>query len=162
MKSMTCDVCSKGCKKNEGHILTTKEVVTSPGYWDWVFRNVGLMIGDPDFSDLETMLISGISDKVFQMAAYKSGWWICNKCMKQMSDIDPNIPRMLAEEYMETGITPFIVKVTPPCDDVDIATALEVAIHAYEEVNSMQFSVKFNKFAFLLELAKASHLNKPT
>ena len=161
MKSMTCDVCSEKCKKNEGHILTTKEVVTSPGYWEWVFGNVGLVIGDPDFSDLENSTMSAIGQQVMTMASYKSGWWICNKCMKQISDIDPSMPRMLAEEYMETGMVPFIVKVAPSCDEMDIATATEVAIHAYEKVNSMHFSVKFNKYAYLLELAEASRHKKP-
>jgi hypothetical protein len=141
MKSMTCDVCSKQCKKKEGHILTTKEVITSSGYWGWVFSNVGLIIGDPDYSDLEASTISAIRQQVSNMAAFKSGWWICNKCMKQMSDIDPTTPRMLAEEYMETGVVPFIVKVAPPCDGEDIVTATAAAVRAYEKVHSMHFSV---------------------
>ena len=163
MKPITCDVCSKQCRKNEGYILRTVEVISSPGYWEYVFSNADLLIPNPvNFSGDEDQILRDIIQKVLIISDFKSGWWVRDTCMKRLSDIDLEIPRSLAKAYMKSETdakkVQAFVKSVPP-DEGDVAVATKVAIQAFENVHSWHFSSKFSEFDYMVELMASGLLN---
>ena len=43
-----CDVCNIGLGKKEGYVLTTEQIVSTPGYWKKVFSSALAQSWDDD------------------------------------------------------------------------------------------------------------------
>lgn len=70
----TCDVCNTSINWTDGYVLATKDVATSPSYWDYAFRNQwSYTHGIDETGDTVSML-------AMQQAAQSDGWLICESC----------------------------------------------------------------------------------
>jgi len=90
-----CDVCNKNLGEKEGYLLTTLEVVSTPGYWKKAFT-MGALFG-----------ISEYSEKVqfaSQMASQTTPWMICDDCI-DLFTVDKTKSREYAIRWYESGGT---------------------------------------------------------
>jgi hypothetical protein len=99
-----CDVCNKGLGEKEGYILTTLQVVSTPGYWKKAFSGpMGSMMSSLGMSD-----DSFKAQFASQMASQTTPWMVCNDCIGIFS-VDKTQARQHALRWYESGGT-----FTPP------------------------------------------------
>ena len=152
---LICDVCRKEVKKNEGYLLTTSEVIKAPGYWELVAR--GGMVYDKDRLDqgesISTEAVKYVIEMVEKYASMESGWLVCDDCIHDvMAGIDATLPKDLALEFWETGMEPFLIRIAPKPDWVEIADAIELAVKSFQPYSSYpNIPLFFNKVAYLGE-----------
>ena len=95
-----CDVCNKGLGEKEGYLLTTLEVVSTPGYWKKVFSSsAGSMMAMFGMSD-----DSSKAQFASQMASQSTPWMICNDCIS-IFPVDKAQTRQYAIRWYESGGT---------------------------------------------------------
>lgn len=152
-KKLVCDVCSEEFKTNEGYILSTAQVIKSPGYWDSVARG-GIMVdmsklkNEEDYVSEAVKFIIGV---VEHYASFRSGWLICEQCMKTyLQNIDPAMPREYAEEFWETGMEPIMIQLAPAPNEMDIAKAIEIAVKSFQP--NSPYPLYFDKVQYLSDL----------
>lgn len=149
-KKMVCDVCNNECKKGEGHILPTIEIIKSPGYWN-IVAGYGIMLDLSKIRNTEKEMVKRIIETVERLASFKSGWWICDSCMKKIGDIDPGIPREDAQEYLKTGVTPLLVALAPEPSEMDVARAIGMAVKAYQKSMGSSYTLHFTESDYILQ-----------
>jgi hypothetical protein len=95
-----CDVCNKELGASEGYLLTTREVVSTPGYWRKFFSGpMGSMMGNLGMSG-----DSGKAQYASMTASQINPWMICNECIS-LFNIDKNRARNYAIRWYESGGT---------------------------------------------------------
>jgi predicted Zn finger-like uncharacterized protein len=95
---MKCDICSSEINPRRGYILTTKQIISDPGYWKRVFE---LMAG------FEDQIENGLPGFVQQMAGSESDWVICKECMSSLS-ANKSKAKKYFQEYQRYGKRPSI------------------------------------------------------
>lgn len=93
-----CDVCNRELGEKEGYLLTTLEVVSTPGYWKKAFSGpMSAMIS-----------ASGVIDDSFKtrfasrMASQTTPWMVCNDCI-DIFTVDKAKTRQYAIRCYESG-----------------------------------------------------------
>ena len=152
-KKLVCDVCREELKKNDGYILSTAQVIKSPGYWDSVARG-GIVIDmsnlkkEEDYASEALKYIIGI---VEHYASFKSGWLICEHCMKTfLQNVDPVLPREYAQEFWDTGMEPIMIQLAPAPNEMDIAGAIEIAVKSFQPASA--YPLHFDKVEYLADM----------
>jgi hypothetical protein len=128
---MICDICNKSLDDREGNILTTRQVVLSRGYWNRVFSTWGLVTPMKGPNSIMDQMKQNVYNFVKQMAGSQSNWWVCDECLSNI-DLNPEIPRKYALEYLSTGINPSIPGSGPIISKTDILRANQVALREFE------------------------------
>lgn len=151
-KKLVCDVCSNEFKKNVGYILSTAEVIKSSGYWDSVAKG-GIMIDMSKLKKKEDYVseaLKYIIGVVEHYASFKSGWLICENCMKTaLQNIDPVQPGEYAQEFWETGVEPFMIQIAPAPNEMDIAKAIEIAVNSFQPASA--YPLRFDKVEYIAD-----------
>jgi hypothetical protein len=99
-----CDCCLSPMTEPEGYLLRTYEVIQSPLYWEFTFKNNGFGI---DQVGLEKRI-----DYFKQIASYQIPWVICDECITMF---DINIRK--SKTYMDTWVSSKGNFRPPKCDD---------------------------------------------
>jgi len=75
-----CDVCAVQVEERAGYLLTTRQVVTSPAYWQYVFSHQWAYVEDmPDRTAVKGVLAQ-------RMASERSPWIVCESCAKMLGE----------------------------------------------------------------------------
>jgi hypothetical protein len=99
MTMPVCDVCNSELKEKEGYLLTTTQVVRTPGYWRKALSDMGALGA-----------AFGVSQDAFkiqfaqQMASQTNPWMVCGQCIGIFS-VDRNLARQHALQWYQTGGT---------------------------------------------------------
>jgi len=97
-----CDVCNLGLGEKEGYLLTTLEVVSTPGYWKKVLSGpMALSTLSWDGVTIDDSLKANYAE---MMASQKTPWMICNECIG-IFKVDKARARDYAIRWYETGGT---------------------------------------------------------
>jgi hypothetical protein len=120
---MACDICSKEMSSNEGYILTTTQVVLSPGYWRRMFR----LLEAGAAGNTRDQAEAALPQFVQRVAGSTTDWMVCEECMNFL-DIDHKTPRKYFVEYASTGRAPSI----PGSGKTDLTRVTQVAVNVFE------------------------------
>ncbi len=83
LESGVCDVCGTGVGYPEGHLLTTRQVVGCPGYWETVYeqqRESLQLRGVSSFEDFKKSP-EVRTELVERFAAETTPWMVCRRCI---------------------------------------------------------------------------------
>jgi hypothetical protein len=95
-----CDVCNKELGEREGYLLTTLEVVSTPGYWKKAFSgSMGAMMSAFGMSDDASK-----AQLASQMASQTTPWMICDQCIG-IFPVDKGKTRQYALRWYDSGGT---------------------------------------------------------
>ncbi len=102
LESGVCDVCGGGVRYPGGHLLTTRQVVGCPGYWEKVYaqhRKTLRPRGISSFEDLKRN--REISNELAgQFAAETTPWMVCGGCVP-MFPVDAGETNLHAKQWWE-------------------------------------------------------------
>jgi len=98
-----CEICKLSLRDGEGYILSTRQVVTAPAFWEQRFTNVVLGFKRKFSGDLPRVE----SDKKFKFSLLtecrkQTGWLICDGCISQFPGIDREKSRKCAAEFWKS------------------------------------------------------------
>jgi hypothetical protein len=173
VKTMICDTCQKKYTKMVGYLLITKEVIGSKKYWEATLKDYDPFIDtpatDPDFLDPDAIVVKAIQKKVLELGLSKTRWWICDNCWQKYFSGDPVIanwavPQIYAQKYAETGEYNILLEESifnNPVNEFMIAEATEMALRAFQDVNSIQLSTRFNRFTYAYKLKETGLFEDP-
>jgi hypothetical protein len=105
-ESGVCDVCSVRVVSPSGYLLTTRQVVSTPGYWRHYYethKSELLSVGARDFAAFRRnpLMITGC---VKVLADQSTNWMVCERCIGLFS-VDQNITRDYARQWWESRKT---------------------------------------------------------
>lgn len=91
-----CDMCSHPIREPDGYLLTTREVVTNPEYWEFMFSTAWAdMLRSPDAPTRRPALAQ-------RQAAQATPWLLCESCAKRLGTAVPKT-RAYAERWWKEG-----------------------------------------------------------
>jgi hypothetical protein len=102
LESGRCDACGDEVRYPEGHLLTTRQVVGTPGYWEKLYgmqleslRSRGISSFD------EFRKNSGVKTEFAErLAGEATPWMICNRCVS-MFPVDAEVTHLHAKRWWE-------------------------------------------------------------
>ena len=124
-----CDVCLRKMQPGEGYVLTTRQVVTVPAYWRWLFENGPVPVSAMPRETAGKML----EQLIRQQCGQVTGWMTCERCITRFPHVDRNQAREYAAEFWRPEGEP---KYSPPGGGpVDPYHALGAAEEAWKAVS---------------------------
>lgn len=117
-----CDVCNQEVATGEGYLLTTRQVTSTPLYWEHAFNHQWSYYGkmDPEGKSLALT--------VRQQARQSSAWLICEKCI-HLFNVDSAQVRSYCQKWWSSG-----QKYEPPgIGPGSFSEALEAAVIGWEK-----------------------------
>ena len=105
VESGVCDVCGNRVNRPEGHLLITKEVVSTPAYWQRYYEihrseMTGAVASYNEFCG-NTVLRNGVATS---LAGQRTPWLVCEKCVSLFS-VDLSQVRSYARQWWESRKT---------------------------------------------------------
>ncbi len=105
VESGVCDVCGNRVNRPEGHLLTTKEVVGTPAYWQRYYEihrseMTGAVSSYSEFCG-NTVLRNGVTAAI---AGQRTPWLVCEKCVA-LFGVDVSQVRSYARQWWESRKT---------------------------------------------------------
>jgi hypothetical protein len=105
-ESGVCDVCNTRVVNPNGYLLTTRQVVSTPGYWSHYYethRSELLSLGVKDLAAFRRnpIVMTGCAKA---MADQSSNWMVCDRCIS-LFRVDQNIARDYARRWWESSKT---------------------------------------------------------
>ena len=103
-ESGVCDICSQKVSRPDGYLLTTRDVVSAPAYWQHYYRHhrselVGM--GVSSFADFcRNQLVRTSCAEA--LARQSTPWIVCERCI-QMFAVDLDQARSYARQWWESG-----------------------------------------------------------
>jgi hypothetical protein len=102
LESGVCDVCGSRVRYPEGHLLTTRQVVGCPGYWEKVYeqqRESLQLRGVFSFEDLKKN--PEVRTELAQrFAAETTPWMVCSSCISTFP-VDAEVTHLHAKQWWE-------------------------------------------------------------
>ena len=102
LESGLCDICGTRVKYPEGHLLTTRQVVGCPGYWEKVFRQQRESLqlrGVSSFEDLKKNA-EVRTELAEQFASEFTPWLVCSSCISTFP-VDAGATHLHAKRWWE-------------------------------------------------------------
>ena len=102
LDSGVCDVCGTKVRYPEGHLLTTRQVVGCPGYWEKVFgqqRESLQLRGVSSFEDLKKNA-EVRTELAEQFASESTPWLVCSNCISTFP-VDTGSTHLHAKRWWE-------------------------------------------------------------
>ncbi len=93
-----CDVCNSELSRPEGYLLTTKQVVSNPAYWEYAFSHAWSYVNG--MSNAERIK-GGLAE---QQARQNSPWLLCRDCAERM-DAATDQAFQYAQQWWSSGQT---------------------------------------------------------
>jgi hypothetical protein len=104
-----CDVCGSHIEQGRGYLLTTRQVVSSQGYWSQVFSKAGLRFDSNSGNPQQNVnVVHQKADIIFQTIGSSSPWMTCESCIG-LFDVNRDEARHNTGRWYQTG-----GKSTPP------------------------------------------------
>ncbi|MCP4213648.1 MAG: ATP-binding protein [bacterium] len=102
LESGVCDACGGGVKYPEGHLLTTRQVVSCPGFWQMLYeqqRESLVSRGASSFEDFKKH--RGVATELAgQFASETTPWMVCSSCIS-MFPVDAEATHQHAKRWWE-------------------------------------------------------------
>ena len=127
-----CDVCLEQMHDDEGYVLTTRQVVTTPKYWEIAFRGAEATVSAMP----EDQVRRQYEQQIRQQCAQHTGWLTCETCMKRFDAVDRERARQYAADYWSASGDGTYAP--PGGESVDPSEALPAANQAWFTVTGHQ------------------------
>jgi hypothetical protein len=106
VESGCCDICSTRVSSPDGYLLTTREVVSSPKYWQHYYQ-----VHKSEFESMGVLSYEGFCRNPLLrttcgevLAGQRTPWMVCENCIS-MFDIDCEKARSYAKQWWQSGKT---------------------------------------------------------
>lgn len=157
-KGPVCDVCLTEVGFTTGHLLTTQQVVSSYGYWEYAFKHqwAYYIDIDPDGKSLDLT--------IRQQVGQNSPWLICEKCVFFLFDKKQVRARLRAkDDYIEWQVRGFGVMRPHLCGPGALEDALKAASEGWERAFGKKPSalVEFSEVDKMVETKTKELLTNP-
>ncbi len=87
-----CDVCSLPTRRDDGFVLTTREVVTSPAFWRTQFAKYQAVL---DVVPTREERAAFLGEQAIPLVLSPSGWLVCSECSRMFA-FDEQVARECA------------------------------------------------------------------
>jgi len=117
-----CDTCGKrtGMTKGKGYVLTTRQVIISPDYWEGTFR-AWLAATPMRGAELFDTLLA-------RQCSQSTGWTVCDECIGKFPHVDRGMARAYADQFWQDQDGDY----SPPGGgSVDVDVARESAVEGW-------------------------------
>jgi len=131
--ALVCDICSQKVRAGTGYALTTKQVVTDPGYWEYAFQHQWAYIGKThEFLGEKIDGAEALAGTVSNQAGNRTPWLVCDKCI-EIFEVDRARARKLAKKFWSA---PNVMRTGWKQDtgDAPFGKSLEAAVEAWIKV----------------------------
>ncbi len=99
---MQCDICLEPVPKGMGYALTTTQVVTEPGYWEYAFNHQWAYMGNWGKSQSiagETIKTAEVLEQIVdQMSRNNTPWLVCDSCI-EIFNVDKDLALAQAKRF---------------------------------------------------------------
>jgi hypothetical protein len=127
-----CDICNASVREPEGYLLTTRQVVSSPGYWESYFRqHQGQFASLFEIATYKQFLKADLTVRArltHMLVEQTTPWMVCPKCIELFPEVSRKKTRAYAEKWWADGKT-FRPPGTGPAElgDVDLGDGPRMA-----------------------------------
>jgi len=96
LRRTVCDMCTERIRRPEGYLLTTRQVVTNPEYWEFMFANSwASVLASENAPEMKYTLAE-------RQASQSTPWLICSSCADRLHSATPQA-RTDAERWWNEG-----------------------------------------------------------
>ena len=105
-ESGVCDICTRKVSSPDGYLLTTKEVVSTPQYWQHYYqyhKSEFTSMGVSSYADFcrNPVIRASCGDA---LAGQRTAWMVCDNCISMFS-VDREITRNYAKQWWKSKRT---------------------------------------------------------